>query len=351
MDNKKVIKVLEPWGGWVNLKHQPNNPKFSLSELDSGFVNRLIYWRTAYLISKIHNFEYEIEVEYLQWPELQFIELPNTKAVCNFNNHINYLDYKNDFLKWGFNKEPLPIKKDMINDIIFLNKKLLNNNHYFTDYSYTWHEYSNNNELLEFHQLLEFPSIKFKYNFIEKILTNHIKNNYIGIHIRRGNGTNLPSIGTKYSDNGIDYITKNSDMNIIGWRQINKLAIQPTSYIPDSYYFSYMDNLIFNDENVKFFISCDIPYRFIKKFKDRYDNRIITSDDFLHEIEYELHKKGYIHDLAIYKNVIKTVIDLFSLAMCSTVMMNPNSSWSEFLKQYKNIKEPTLSWQTHKSII
>lgn len=340
MENKKVIKVLEPWGGWVDLKNQPNNPKFGISQLDSGFVNRLIYWRAAYLISKIHNFEYQIQVEYLQWPELHLIELPNTKSVCDFNHNVDYSNYKNDFLNWGFNEEPLPIKKDMIKNIIFSNKKLLNSNHYFTNYPFNWDEYTDNNDLLKF------PPIKFKYDFIEKILKNHIKNNYVGIHIRRGNGTTLPSIGTKYSNNQITSITKKSDMDIIGWREINKLDVNHTPYIPDSYYFNYMDNLIFHDENVKFFVSYDIPYRFIKKFKDRYGNRIITSDDFLHEIEYELYKNEYTHDLSDYKNVITNVIDLFSLSMCSTVIMNPISSWSLFLKQYKNMKEPT-----YKSII
>jgi hypothetical protein len=340
LENKKVIKVLEPHGGWLNLKNQSKNSRFSISELDSGFVNRLIHWRSAYLISKIHNFEYEIQVEYLQWPELRLIELPNTKAVCDFSSHTEYLDYKTDFLKWGFNEEPLPIKKDMINDIIFLNKKLLNNNHYFANYPFNWDEYTDNNDILKF------PPIKFKYDFIEKILKNHIKNNYVGVHIRRGNGTTLPSIGAKHSNNGITSIIKESDMNIVGWREINKLNVNNTPYLPDSYYFNYMDSLIFHDESVKFFVSYDIPYRFIKKFKDRYDNRIITSDDFLHEIEYELYKKDYRHDLADYKNVINTVIDLFSLSMCSTVIMNPISSWGLFLKQYKNMKEPT-----YKSII
>lgn len=331
MGNKKIIKVLEPYGGWIDF-----NNKSAQSELDTGFVNRLIYWRSAYLISKIHNFEFELHVEDLMWPELNIIELPNTKSVCPLDNHIDYLEYKNDFLSWEFNENPKPIGNDLIRDVLLSKSKTLNDNHYFTQYPFNWDEYTKNNDLLKF------PKIKFKYDFIERIIKNNIKKNYIGVHIRRGNGTMLPVLGSTYSDNNINAVTNNSDMNIVGWRKINKLNLNNTPYIPDSYYFNYMDSIISVNPNVKFFMSYDIPYRFVKKFEDRYGDKLITSDYFLDEIEYELSNIGFQFELSDYKNIINNLIDLFSLAQCSSVIMNPMSSWSLFLRQYKNMKPPIL---------
>jgi hypothetical protein len=224
----------------------------------------------------------------------------------------------------------------MIRNIVLSKSTLLKSNHYYTDYDFNWDEDSNNNNLLKF------PPIKFKFDFIEDIIKKNVKSNYIGIHIRRGNGTMLPELGAQYSTDLLRSKTKKSDMNIVGWRTINNLDLNSTPYIPDDYYFQYMDRLILQNKKVKFFMSYDIPYRFVKKFKDKYGDRIKTSSDFLHEIENELSKVGIKHELIEYKNTINNVIDLFSLSMCKSIISNPMSSWTLFLKQYKNIKEPTL---------
>lgn len=328
MSNTKIIKVLEPYGGWIDFSNKSIN-----SELDTGFVNRLIHWRSAYLISKIHNFEFEIQVEDLMWPELKILDLPNTISVCKLDSHTTYSEYRRDFLNYGLTKSAIPIETKLVRDIILSKNTLLNQNYYYTNYPFNWDEDTDNNTLLKF------PTIQFKYDFIETIIKKYVNKNYVGIHIRRGNGTELPILNGIYNQK---YITNESDMNIVGWRVINKLDVNNTPYIPDSYYFDYMDKVISYNSDVKFFISYDIPYRFIKKFKDRYGDIITTSDDFLHEIEYQLANTNFKNELNSYKNVITNIIDLFSLSMCSSVIMNPRSSWSLFLKQYKNIKEPIL---------
>lgn len=305
----KTIRVLEPYGGWIVNYH---DTELVHENLDTGLGNRLFHWLNAYRISEKYNFEYKILVEKIWWPELEYIELPNTIWVDSDFSFENYNEIKNDFIKGAS-----PITNTMFNAFID-GKSILDKNHWFTDFDYTTFIYP-------------FPKIKLKFDF------NFDFKNTLGVHIRRGNGIEFPKIKNVYKDGlGVFGKVTKDDCEITEWKSNFTLNNTDTPYIPNEYYYKWIDSFLNQNKKNKIYISTDVPNEFLKPFYVKYGNKIITKEKLISNYKY--------NNLPWpYGKTFENIIDLFSLSSCDYLIEHPNSSWSFFSKMYSNLEFPKLN--------
>lgn len=306
----KTIRVLEPYGGWIS---NYLNSELRHENLDTGFGNRLFHWLNAYRISKKYNFEYKILVEKIWWPELEYIELPNTEYFHSEYSFEEYHLYKQKFIG-----NSLPITNKMFKDFINGESILDDFNHWYVDFDYSMY-------------IHPFPKLKLKFD-----LKFNFKN-ILGIHIRRGNGINFPILGEIYKDEiGVYGKVSEEDLSIMNWKSQFTLNKTDTPYIPNEYYYKWIDLFLAQSEKNNIYISYDIPDEYIKPFYLKYKNRVITKYDIMENINYNKLQWPY-------ANTFKNVVDLFCLSSSSYLVGHPKSSWSFFSKMYSNLEFPKLN--------
>ena len=197
---------------------------------DSGFGNRLYNWECCYEIAKINN-----AILTCDYPELEFIDLPNTIKIENFNYSSPPENYK------PFNSNN--IEKDGF----ILDQKY---NHYSTE-GFGFSRYFALKQRSEF----DFPKKGMKLK--DDILSDKIKDivkNVVGVHIRRGA---VPQGGDS----------------------------TPTTFVkdryghPDFWYMSLMDQIVEIIPDVKFYISSNATKQELQSYYDKYD--VVTHKDIL----------------------------------------------------------------------
>lgn len=299
--SEKTLICLEPWGGK------------GISYQDTGLGNRLIHWSVLYYISVLHG-GCKILVQTKYWPELEFLELPNTES-CN----IDLNQVKNNYLR---------LSHQDIKDIIYERKLDIIHN---TSLSYYSDEYIR----LEDKILISgISKIKFKNFEVNKFFKDNFTN-FCSIHLRRGFGT-IPTVG--FIKDFLLYKTKEDLKNYLSDYYFQAGYNPPSEYsiLPDSIYFSVIDKILGKSDTQKFYISSDIDEKYYSYYFDRYSNNLIRREkyfeEFLSVINYDEKIDELYSHVGLYKYSLKqTLIDLFDIFVLSyshTLIIDNYSTWS-----------------------
>lgn len=345
MYQDKTLRWLEPFGGWGNHSFFFDyvKPEFGM---DTGFCNRILHWEIAYYLNEKNNFQYRILLQDMYWPELEILELPYTSQVridkysfgLNYPMEYNCLKFMTVFdiknMKVSMTE---PILKNDI-ESMFLSQDFNLPDHVHSNFGYdSLLRLINleNNPNLENHlftyDLKDRPlrKINIKYSFIRTLLENFTKE-VIGIHIRRYNGV---------------YITE-EDLQTIpeNIREDFKKFIEKTNslhnayrYYSDDLYFNIIDNILKINPKQKFFISADIPRKYLQHFYDKYGDNILDNTDIIRIVtDFLVDNNHDVYKMKTYGNVIENIVDLFSLSYCGLLVMSNKSTWSEFAKYHRD---------------
>lgn len=314
-----ILKWVEPHdgGGYIVNK-------------DTGLCNRIYHWELAYEISRLHNFNFDIHVQKIWWPEMEFLYLPNTKCVD---------ETQDEFIQSAY-----PFDTNIIKHLNF--KLDINKNWFPIDgWSFSrgfWQRYAD-----EWEEKRPLQKIKIKDKKLEKKIINKTKN-LIGIHIRKG----------------------------FGVKTLNDLYGMYQN-IPEKLYINFIEKILKLNPEQKFYLSTDLRLDEVNFLIERYDIKthrdIVNSDEdvrYSNEINnidaiYDnvekkvilpVHKKEYSKyiewrekypelnnkiitskEYQVKKNTIKDIVDLFSLSYCKLILIHPASTWSSFALEYRNL--------------
>lgn len=318
----KKIHFVTLYGGYKMEDELEDSEKHFVNDRwsDNSMANRLLYWNDLYHLTKYHNFEYKIYVEKKWWPELEYINLPNTISFdYGYTSYNNYINEKEEYLRTNKIKGISNFKN-------CFNSDFKNIDEWYTDYLYA-------------------PIYGRKIqeiNFKNKEVNNYIKNKckeLVGIHIRRGNGVDPPELNKKYKDSeNIEGVTRKDDMELLAHRIKYEYVISehpPTPpYVPNEYYINKINSILEKNPNEKFFISHDVNKKFIKPIIDRFKNKIITSEDIIYDIESIV--GGNMFKTWPYNTILTNLVDMFCLISCKLFIPYEKSSWSEFVINYNN---------------
>jgi hypothetical protein len=335
MDFDKTLRWLDPYGKWGDHEGFYHKSKFLEDSFvpDTGLCNRLLHWENAYHITQQPSHkEYKILIQKRIWPELEIISLPNTYIVDYAKTFYQWQSYyKHDELHF---KTVFDIKNDTVKLASPINKekmiKLLSGNDILSDNA---HWYSN----FGFLTLGDFSFVKKRY--INKIKLKHTEINdlikekykeYVGIHIRRGNGV-------MYSDEDIMSLPEPLQKKYKKLRKTKAKVIHNSyKFIQDDFYYKIIKELLLKNPSQKFYISHDLPDEFINQYYKKFGHHVIESkynNRYFFEHYYANAGVDVVH-LKNYSNAIDNVIDLFTLANCGMVIGLQSSTWSEFAKDY-----------------
>jgi hypothetical protein len=337
MDFKKTLRWLDPYRKWGDHEGFYHESKFLKDSFvpDTGLCNRLLHWETAYhLTQQPLNKDYKILLQKRVWPELEIISLPNTYIVDyakTFHQWQSY--YKHDELHFKtvfdikYDKVSLAssINKDKIVKLIHGTESLSEDSHWYSDF--------------EFVPLTDFSFLKKRY--LDKIKLKHTEINdlikekykdYVGIHIRRGNGV-------FYTDEDINSLPEPLQKKYKNFRETKSKIMHPNyHFVRDEFYYNVIKKLILKNPSQKFYISHDLPDEFINHYYEDFGHHVIESkynNRYFYEHYYANVGVDVVH-LKNYSNAVDNVIDLFTLANCGMVIGSQNSTWSEFVKDYNN---------------
>jgi hypothetical protein len=176
-------------------------------------------------------------------------------------------------------------------------------------------------------------NIKLKHTFIQNLLENFTKG-CVGIHIRRHNGVSVLE----------DDINSLPDNNREEYRQfIQKTNSVHNAYkfIRDDVYFEIIDEILKINPNQKFYVSSDLPKKFLTQFYDKYSNNLLDNTSIIKKItEFLVDNNHDVYKLKTYGNVVENIVDLFSLSYCNFLIKSNKSTWSEFAEEYRH--QPAL---------
>lgn len=349
---ENTLRWTDPYGSWGN----HDRPYYfgtcseNKSKYDTGLCNRLLHWEIASKLVEYSKEDVDILIQKKIWPELELLELPNTIGISLTENYAEYqskYDYDALYLKTVFDIEnnktyqSKPITETKLISLI-KNKKITfkSGKHWYSDFGYhslrSIYTHINQKDLnynLDFSELSRpLKKIKLKHTYISNLLETKMKD-FVGIHIRRGNGVTFkkeqdvhlqPEIADSFYKWRSDYVKEQDELY---------------EFYPDTRYFFIIDMILTVNPKQEFYISHDMPDEFIKPFYDRYGKKIIESKmESRHHFEEFYSSCGIdVPKLINYGNVIDNVMDLFSLSNCPMMIISPNSSWSEFAYTYKNI--------------
>lgn len=341
----RTLRWLEPFGGWGDHSNIFNftTPEFGT---DTGLCNRILHWEVAYYLNEQNNFQYRILLQDLFWPELEMLELPYTSPVkmdkLSFGlhypkefNHLKFLtiyDIKN--MKVSMT-DPL-LKGDI--EKMFLNEDFNLPHHIYSNFGYydlvsllNLKNNPNLNDHLPIINLEERPlsKINIKYSFIRTLLENFTKG-AVGIHIRRHNGVcvteeDLQTVPENLREDYIEFIKKTNALH------------NAYRYYNDDFYFNIIDSILAINPKQKFYISSDLPRKFLKHFYEKYEDNILCNLKTIEIVKLFLIDSNHdVYKMKTYGNVIENIVDLFALSYCDFLIMSNKSTWSEFAKYHRN---------------
>ena len=364
MNYDKTLRILDPFNGWgdhsdffklqngIDMKN-----KFSIGSDDTGLCNRLFHWEVfydLYINSKEYNLNLAVQDHI--WPELELLHLPNTAKVSykmhnsDWYGHIRHADM---YFKTIFDVETNSVRlaKKMTQDRIISmyrhqNFDFIKTDHWYSDYGYItlekiyqsigqdgFDKTLHNRPLSQIRILDEKINSKIKLASCTKI----------GIHIRRGNGVNITEddIKTLPLEMQDDYRKYKEDTFT--------MVDEAYGFKPDSLYFNFIDSILEINPQQEFYISHDLPDRFLNHYYERYGNLISTKkDDRDYYINYYSSKLKNLNNLISYANVVDNIVDLFSLANCGYLVKSNVSSWSGFAEIYKKKQSDDIITITEK---
>lgn len=311
LDHDKTLRWLEPFHGGLNVN-------------DTGLGNRLLHWEVGFELLRHNNFDFSLLVQIVYWRELEFLEIPETRAVLKpdfEHDHYHNLKFKTVFEIDPENIYPAtPITYKMLSEAVNKKDFILNeSNHYYADFGFNFIE---SIPLAKGQTRRGLEYIKLKDEGIETAIKYKVQN-AISIHIRRGEGvtktdSNLKSLPSSYRKTYDDFIT-------------NEMAVQDESYyfVEDSTYYSLIDSILELNPEQKFFISSDMSDDLLGNYKERYGDSVILQKDFFDEI-FGLYQKGYEGEWWDFrKQAVVNIIDLFSLAFSAAIVRAPASTFSK----------------------
>lgn len=222
-----------------------------------GFSNKIFKWETIYHISKIN----DLKIMY-NFPELQHLILPNTE-----NGDVLKLDNLQNFSTGE-------IKKN--------NFKLDNTKNWIANdgWNFHWMEWNRENRPLQLMSLRD--------KNIQNIINNTIKNNIVGLHVRKGFFLETDKIRHD-RENGEAFRT------------------------PIWWFFSICNQILRIRPDTIFYLASDGPEKELKIYHDNfniinYKNLCDTNDE----------------------NLIK-MLDIFFLSQCKTVICSTSSTFSHLV--------------------
>ena len=283
---------LEPNNGWAASKDLDG-----IEYNDTGLCNRVLHWEIAYEINRKLNFQYNILVEREYWPELDFIDLPNTIA-------LPQCELPRDSM-------PLSFKKAT---------SILRNSTNISMKDVNWHSNFGYKILASFYGNTNFyhplSLIKLKDLSIESYIKESVED-VIGLHIRRNSGV-------AFKEEDLDTLLPEIKDRYVRFRKNNPPVKEDyIRYIKDNLYFNVIDGMLRTNPTQKFYISCDLPHNLYSYYKDKYGDAIITKEDLLASIGES-------------STTLNNIIDLFALSFCKFVIKSNKSSWSDFAQFYGN---------------
>ena len=334
---KKTLRWYEPHGGWGNQHNYRFHSDIRWSNNDTGLCNRLLHWELAYIINSKLGFDFNILCQYKIWPELDLLDLPYTYAdysdIKNENDLFWNWDYENLKFKTVFDVKNQSVKladridielaEEMFNSADF--KKLRRSNHWYSDFGFKTMTKINTEW---YNGPRPISQIKLKHRELEKILNDNL-GDAVGIHLRRFNGVN-------FKEEDYDKVPKGLQPLL---RKLNKqksVVDTPYPWVEDEKYFEMIDEILKINPRQQFFISTDLPIKFLQPFIKRYGHRIHHVHHFEREFQTYIYNSNLdVYKLEKYANAIVNIIDLFGLAFCPFVIGASQSTWSEFAYYYK----------------
>jgi len=304
-------------------------PNKWMNEVDTGFGNRIPYWNLAYYLSRKHDFEFTILVDFYQWKEIMFVDFPNTeplyfrKGAIEEGSGAPFVSSSGNFRDNSFLNDFIPlISTDDLNNIV-LDK---NKNYFLTGHwppsPYDHYDPVSNTTIEECD-----TKLKLKSSILEGIIKDTVKD-VIGIHLRSQNGTDDPLIKTKF-DQHINF-ESTDEINTPNLSKIcsekNKTFYISTNIADTSSSLRVGDT----KQMLDLFPNYDIDNR-TKKIYLQYnciDYRTIFDKMNIFQLDTESMENKYfqIPDLKTFKDVI----DLYSLIYCEK-FVGGSSTWSDFV--------------------
>lgn len=281
---------------------------------DSGLGNRIIYWASIYYISTLYD-DCRIIVEKKYWPELEFLDLPNTES-CDIDP--NYI------------KEHCTLLSSSdIKDIILNKKTNIFDNNVFPYYHDTLEPLSGSFITLDNSIIsLGISQIKFKNEKVDKFFEDNFSDFY-SIHLRRGMGTN-PTLGFIK-----DFLSYKDKKELKMYFEEYLRYCPPTDHyniIPDSPYFSLIDEIISDKKTQRFYISSDIQETYYSYYFDKYPNNVKKlGKQFKQFLSFYDYDEGICELYSLNglntKQILINLFDLFVLSYSNTVIVDSCSTW------------------------
>lgn len=352
MEYIHTLRWTDPYETWGDHDNAYYNSRFVESKTrgDTGFGNRLLHWEIGYtLLNMIPGDNKALLVQKKIWPELELIDLPNTIGIslserygefqCKYEYDSLYLRTVMD-VKTNEVSLAKPITETKLMSLIRKNTfSMKSGKHWYSNFGY--HSMrsviTKINESLEAVDTIEwdefdrpFCKIKLKHAFIRDLLEEKMPS-FVGIHIRRGNGVTIHDI--EY-----DEVPPSIADDFIKWRKEN-CQVQDEGYrfYSDNVYFKIMDLILKINPKQQFYISHDMPDRFMLPFYERYGKLVETKKEPRHFYDVYYSQAGLdVAKLNNFGNSIENVTDMFALANCGMIISSPGSSWSDFAIKYKN---------------
>ena len=220
----KFLIWLEPNNGWTASKDLDG-----IEYNDTGLCNRVLHWEIAYEINRKLNFQYTILVEKEYWPELDFIDLPNTTA-------LSKSELPRDSM-------PLSFKKAT---------SILRNSSNISIKDVNWHSNFGYKILASFYGNTNFSHplslIKLKDLSIESHIKESVKD-VIGLHIRRNSGVT-------FKEEDLNTLLPEVKHQYLRFRENNPPVKEDyIRYIKDDLYFNVIDSILQTNPMQKFYIS------------------------------------------------------------------------------------------------
>lgn len=302
-----------------------------ISKNDSGFGSRLISWGYAHYLNLLSNFKYKILIDGNHWPEVKYLNLPNTEIITSPHSESklielqllsNLVDVRIIRSKFGGDKLMEDFCKSNLDKFCEVDDWTI----------VDWFNY-------EVNPLDVLPDILKDVSFKYLDLNEYFKTtfgNYVGVHIRRGFGIwttkndfdSIPDSAKKY------YLNINKERQY--WRNSedspNKTYRQ--RFIRDKCYYEIFDKILGIKSNQKFYISTDIPIKALDYYKDKYN--IVTRKEFFNNFYsrfYGKHNKLFDNESL---HVLAYLFDFFALCNTKMLILSQGSSWSMCAKEYSS---------------
>lgn len=324
-----TIVCLEPWG----------DP--GISKRDTGFGNRVIDWAILYYISTLlEDCELLVQEEY--WPELEFLSLPKTKVTTMSSDEVR-------------EKFPKLTSSHILNILTCKDASSIQNSKYIGWYS---EEYVMKNvtspklvSLIQSILYIGIKDIKFKDENANRFFKDRFSD-FSSIHLRRGLGT-IPTLGFVNEYFSYNKEIFKSYLKDYYFNSIN-LGYKSNHYliIPDTVYFSIIEDIISKNKDHKIYISSDISEDYYSHYFEKYPDNIVSKnqyiDEFLNLFEYdETTVKTYRYSL---KQTLINLFDMFVLAHSKTLILDRSSTWGQvaFLIGEEKSKIDTIQYILHK---